>query len=371
MSPRNTSPRSTASFSLGAVPAPVQQQRTIEEFMPDSDSEDDVAFQGQVAQVAQSGGGLVGASNLACVSTDTIEDTSFHRGLPVHLPPIDTSLGFHQDTPRSSDRPKSKTFRSSDGAETPQKKVRTAKVVPRVASDAELLAEMQVPSRVQSQVYTVPQPPFNTGIPSIFAPHSLTPETNPFFLQSSLPCTTRLPPLRSLLGQSRRANPFFDALPPYLQSELGNVRGFDHLRDPYVHNPFGLGLRQGCLHWTPPDPAVGYGFTFGGNVALSSPPWLNPSATLPPVNQFTVPPQPGNGANGESGEEVSAHDALRMAHFPMEVEGSSTAGTGTEMERTQSVLQSLRPDAPFITTPNIDRACHFLQHSRSNVKYDR
>ncbi len=219
--------------------------------------------------------------------------------------------------------------------ETPQQKVRinaAKESASRTHSAEDDLHQVdhfqQMPFR---QACGVTQPPFNTGVPSIFAPHSLTPETNPFFLQSSLPSTTRLPPLRHLL-QSSRTHPVHDTLPPYLQSEVHNVPSLDQ-REPYVHFPFALG--QCTTHWAPPDPNVGYGFTFGGNLGLTAPPWLQPPSA-----------QTGRGFDGQRDNNGSA-------------------------DRDASVLLHPREATPFISTPNIDRACLFLQNQARNARLDR
>ena len=277
--------------------------------------------------------------NLACVTTDSYDSHGLsHRGLPLstQLAPIDTSLGYLPDSPMAGppSRPRSKSSRTG-GEETPQKKVRinaTKQSISRTHSAEDDLRQLdhfnQMPFR---QACGVTQPPFNTGVPSIFAPHSLTPETNPFFLQSSLPSTTRLPPLRHLL-QSSRTNPVHDALPAYLQSEMHNVPSLGQ-REPYVHYPFALG--QCTTHWAPPDPNVGYGFTFGGNLGLTAPPWLQPSSA--------------QGVNGQS----------------------NYGGNGDGTDRDASVLLHPRETTPFISTPNIDRACLFLQNQARNARLER
>lgn len=344
MSPssRNTSPRSTSSAKNRTAQAKHQQQAPIEEeFMQDfSDSEDEVMMN----QAGLHDGEIIPAQfessekqSLACVTTDSYDGQQglSHRGFPLsaQLAPIDTSLGYLPDSPAAApSRPRSKSSRSGTQVETPQKKVRInaakQQQMSHTRSSNEELSQLdhfnQMPFR---QACGVAQPPFNTGVPSIFAPHSLTPETNPFFLQSSLPCTNSLPPLRSLL-QSGRANPFLHALPPYLQNEVRNVQGFDQPpREPYVHYPFALGQRT--THWMPPDPAVGYGFTFGGNLGLTAPPWIQ------------APSTGGRGFHGINAD----------------------AGT--------SFLLQPREAPPVISTPNIDRACLFLQNQARISKTDR
>jgi hypothetical protein len=143
-----------------------------------------------------------------------------------------------------------------------------------------------------------------------------------------------LPSLQSLL-QSGRANPFAHALPPFLRSELSNVKGFDQGRAPYyTHQPSSCGPDYGLTHWVAPDPAVGYGFTFGGNAAMSAPPWLQD-----PSHRASTVPSEGVGDFWDKSAEPEDNHLL------------------------------LRPrTASYISTPNIDRACQFLQNQSRNSK---
>lgn len=233
---------------------------------------------------------------------------SSQRRPPSGLAPIDTTVG----SPRTGtgtgtgsgqgqgngSRPKSK--RSREAAETPSKKAKTEEA---------LLRAMHISAR--HACYS-PQPPFNSGVPSIFAPQSLTPETNPFFLQSTLPSCQRLPPIRTLL-QSELANPFAAYIPVALHAELPHARF-------HVPDEVSAQVRREAISAV--DPAVGYGFTFGNTAAVGPPP--EASAT-----SFTA-----------------AEEASR--------------GTGSVVTPTESTDAPGQGFSAYVSTPNIDRACQYL-----------
>jgi hypothetical protein len=197
---------------------------------------------------------------------------------PLGLPPIDT--GYDGLSPRQL---KSKSTR--DRA-TPTKRARTEEEVLGCAR----------------QACFSPQPPFNSGIPSIFAPHSLTPEMNPFFLQSALPSSNRLPSIRTLLN-SELANPFSGYIPFAFHTELPHTR-FAVPEEVRAH------VRRSDMSGV--DPAAGYGFSFGRPTTTEQP--QEPAAS---------------GLPGVQGSVVSPADA--------------------------ALDRSL-----CISTPNIDRACQYL-----------
>lgn len=216
---------------------------------------------------------------------------------PIHLAPINTNVCF--DSPPGAYRPKSKSSRDE---KTPTKKVRTSS--PRRNEEA-LLGALHIQ---RHQSCPSPQPPFNTGVLSIFSPHSLTVEPSPFFLQSALPASARLPPIRTLL-QSELANPFSAYIPTPLHSELPKVQvSIPSEVAPHVHRA------------AVPDPAPGYGFTFGNTVWVGPPPKEHE-----PVSQSPPP-------------------AAQVITPGLEAVGQVSNGAYSG----------------FVSTPNIDRACHYL-----------
>jgi hypothetical protein len=232
---------------------------------------------------------------------------------PMRLAPIDTS--FVSPSPRGpSSRSKAKSTRG--GADTPTKR---SKHAAGLRLEEELLNSMNISLR---QACYSPQPPFNSGIPSIFSPYSLTPETNPFFLQSAFPSSNLLPPIRTLL-QSDLANPFVGNIPTALRSEMQNVQ---------FHVPAEVEGHVYRSNAPAADPAVGYGFTFM-------------DTTVGAENRTNglrgVPPPPAAVRTSSEGEADRQPKHVTAAQAQ-----AATGGIGAA------------PDC--ISTPNIDRACAYL-----------
>jgi hypothetical protein len=212
---------------------------------------------------------------------------------PLGLPPIDTG--------NDGLSPRLLNSKSTRDRTTPTKRART---------EEDVLGSMHIAAR---QACFSPQPPFNSGIPSIFAPHSLTPEVNPFFLQSALPSSNRLPSIRTLLN-SELANPFSAYIPFAFHTELPHTR-FAVPEEVRAH------VRRSDMSGV--DPAAGYGFSFGGPTTTEQP--QEPAAS---------------GLPGVQGSVVSPADA--------------------------ALDRSL-----CISTPNIDRACQYLSQRYLNTEVVR
>ena len=297
--------------------------------LQDSDSEDNHEKLGNPADIDKEGG----ISKKAHTVTPALKRGQLHP--PVDLAPINTSIqeDFASPIAVSATRPTTKgAFHTS--ADTPTKRLKTVAFTTEEKGLSKETVEPvpvpgcadKLPARHPSQRVTQSvQPPFNTGhhtssIPSIlpiFAPQSLTSATSPFFLQSSLPCTARLPPI-SILLQNENANPYFGLIPHALHCEI------QKMSFPAID---AIMARQRCNG----DPGLGYGMSFRDAASK-----LPSSSNNPVGNEKTTVSHPQ----------------------------SSVAGTSTGVVTPPNVgIPSIPPHFGYVSTPNIDRACQYLaQH---------
>lgn len=348
------------SSNLRRTSSYLSQHSTIDEYMPKSSDSDDELLSEQRTPLQQFvvNGQLSNFPSMDALNTMSLQDptpmcSEFYEGHPATrtspflLTPIDTSAGIDILQNVYEQSAKNKAARNAHG-ETPTKKMRTTPqhaqqpFSPRdVLESGDSQRDIEVQFR---QACYATQPPFNSGIPSIFAPHSLTRETNPFFLQSSLPSAAVLPSIQTLL-QSERANPFLTSIPPSLKSELDSV---------HIPNESALAQQGGFLsHLAVPDAAVGYGFVFGGNSYVSPPP-LPTISGKPAASTGTS----NNGSSSSSGRVTRQSKAEKgsVAQLPapqLSVDVSA-ASPVTPYGRAALANQG------FVSTPNIDRACEYL-----------